>query len=342
MDAALPALHAAEGAVPALTWHNFEDLRTNHIPLRPLVHLFYCLGMVWPLYWDQDLVASLVSKKEKRKNGSSSAAATAVVEGSGGGGRGGVVGDVRETIRGEEVSGGAAEEGGDTERVASASVPFTQVGFGTAVRLAASSDVADVAAAAAALILGGGGSVGRGGGGSDAVGDTARGASTGGARGRSEEDGWLATAMAASAAETMSHTISSEGSHPQHQREQLQQLRLPPEPPSHEIAAAAAAARRFMSDDGIKIDLDNATWRAQAWSIVVEPMLQSPRFPGLLLDSLRLFSQADRLAKLRASTGSADDMEAWGAPCPFTLTRGLNRTCRRARDDLRYMSECTK
>lgn len=375
MDAALPALHAAEGAVPALTWHDFEDLRTSHIPLRPLVHLFYCLGMVWPLYWDKDLLASPVSKKGKRNNGNGSAATAApaaAVEGSrgggeGGGGRegeeggeGGGGGNVRE-LMGGEVGCGGAEEGGDTERVASASVPFTQVGFGTTVRLAASSDVADVEAAAAALILGGGGGVeqgggggegvGGGGGGSDDAGDTARDASAVGARGRSEEDGWLAAAMAASALETASHTstaatVSSEENHPRHQQEQLQQqLRLPPEPPIQETATAAAAARRFMSDDEIKIDLDNATWRAQAWSIVVEPMLQSPRFPSLLLDSLRLFSQPDRLAKLRASTGSADDMEARGASLfAFTLTRGLKRisSARRELDaTLRYhyMSE---
>jgi len=36
--------------------------------------------------------------------------------------------------------------------------------------------------------------------------------------------------------------------------------RLPPEPPAKKTAAAAVAARRFILNDDIKIDLDNATW----------------------------------------------------------------------------------
>ena len=306
MEAALPALHAAEGTLQELTWHDFEDLRSNHIPLRPLVHLFYCLGTVWPLFWDEAFAATaLLATREKQRKKQKSAIDEASENGGG-------------SVEGIESGGGGGR--GEGRDDTSALVMTDGSGRGdedniVTTALAASNGVSDITAAAAALIFGeGGGGGGIGGGG-------------GGTR-RNEEDAWLAAAMAASVADA--------GSRPPFSSSSLEERRLPspppppppslplpPEPSSAAAAAAASAARSFFSDENSKIDLDNATWRAQAWSIVVEPMLRSPRFPGLFTHCPdRVLPRPDRLAKLRASTGSADDMEDY---VPLLSTAAVRR-----------------
>jgi hypothetical protein len=323
MEAALPGVDATDGVLSTLAWHDFADLRTNHIPLRPLVHLFYCLAMVWPLFWDEGLATKLAAKKQRKKKDSSMKKTNDGEGGGDGGGRGGGraggggAGGSNDTHITDEIPAQKTDRTGDCVEGDDAAV----------VDLATFDDIADVAAAAASLVLGGGG-----GGGQNAASDapsssssfsSSTAAATSMGAGRSEEDLWLAAAMAATslvntASSSSLPSLSSETE--QHPRpdaepepesaESAHQLQLPSEPSSREAAAAAAAARRFiLDDDKNKIDLDDATWRAQAWAIVVEPMLQSPRFPGLLSDGLRILYRPDRLAKLRASTGSADDME---------------------------------
>lgn len=246
MEAALPDVAATEDVIPGLTWHDFEDLRSSHVSLKALVHLFYCVATVWPLYWDEALAAAVAQGRQRLSSTASSDAIASV----------GRDGD-------ESPSSIWREREPD---------------------VAARDDMGDVTATAAALMLEDGIIVD----GLRTIADR-------------EEEEWLAAALAASAADSIQRVPDPEP------EPEPPGLPLPPEPSSEEVATTAAAARTFILNEGV--DLDNATWRAQAWTIVVEPMLGSPRFPGLLLDCAPVLARPERLAKLRASTGSADDME---------------------------------
>ena len=185
---------ATGGAVPALRWADFDDLRRSHIPMRPTVHLFYCLGVIWPPFWEQSQsVRMLVSRSP---------------------------------------------------------LPSDELARRLAPRSGGARDRTTAAAAAAAA--------------------TATAAATAAAATPAAAAATFAAATAAATAATATPAA----------------------------AAAAAAARNFFTEP---IDLDNATWRAQAWHKVVEPMLSSPHFPALLLRCLPI--RPERLTQLRRSTG---------------------------------------